>query len=93
MLIWDQKYLFFNLERICTVLSLRGIKRACIWHSLEHKHIKTHIMLIRHLNWILKGSNAYLVSKQHYFYDSERICTVLSIRGIKRACVWQALDT
>ena len=33
-----------------------------------------------------------LVSKVHYFYDLERICNVLSIHGIKRACVCHDLE-
>ena len=37
--------------------------------------------------------NASLVSKVHYFYDLERICNVLSIHGIKRACVWHTLES
>ena len=68
------------------------IKRACVWDALELKHINTHNMLIRHSKWNLKWSNASLVSKVHYFYDLERICNVLSIHGIKRACVWHALE-
>ena len=38
-------------------------------------------------------SNDLLVSKVHYFYDLERICTCLSILGIKRACVWSRFGT
>ena len=59
--------LFFDLERICPVLSIHGIKRACVWHALELKHINTYNILIRHLKWVLEDSNDYLVSKVQYF--------------------------
>ena len=39
---------FFDLERICPVLSIRGIKQAWVWHALELKHINTYNILIIH---------------------------------------------
>ena len=66
-LIWSQKFSIFYVESICKVLSIRGIKRAWVWQVLEFKQMNAYNTLLRCQKWVLKRSNAYLVSKVLYF--------------------------
>ena len=80
--------LFFNLESICKVLSIRGIKRARVWQVLESKQMNEYNM--RKLS--PQKIECFFGLKTSLFFNFESISAVLSIRGIKRAWVWQVLE-